>query len=83
MNSIEKRISELERTINPVDGAWLAFIDDDGAVSLSHRKHGDIRLTSRSALQSFILDNKLNADDKIRIIIIDSAECKGTEPTEL
>ena len=81
--NLNKRLSELEKTINPVEGAWLAFIDDDGIVSLSHRKHGDIRLTSRSALQSFILDNKLNADDKIRIIIIDSAECKGEPPAEL
>ena len=80
---LNKRLSELERTINPVDGAWLAFIDDDGTVSLSHHKHGDIRLTSRSALQSFISENSLNADDKIRIIVIDSAECKGDPPKEL
>ena len=81
--NLNKRISELEKTINPAEGAWLAFIDDDGSVSLSHHKHGKMNLTSREALQSFILDNKLNTDDKIRIIIIDSAECKGTEPTEL
>ena len=81
--NLNKRLSELEMKINPVDGAWLAFIDDDGSVSLSHHKHGKMNLTSREALNTFISQNSLNADDKIRIIVIDSAECKGDPPKEL
>ena len=81
--NLNKRLSELEMKINPVDGAWLAFIDDDGSVSLSHHKHGKVNLTSREALQCFISENGLDSDDTIRIIIVDSAECKGTAPKEL
>lgn len=77
------RLTALERKTTATDGAWLAFINEDGSVSLSHHLHGKIELTSREALQSFISDNSLNSGNAIKIIIIDSLDCKGAEPMEL
>lgn len=83
MKTIENRLTALERKTTATDGVWLAFINDDGSVSLSHHKHGKIELTSREALQSFISDNELNSGNTIQIIIIDPADCIGAEPKEL
>ena len=81
MNSIEKRIKELERrTAKKPEGAWLAFIEENEAVHLSHIKHEDIYLNSREELNEFIDANNMQDFD---LIIVDYAHCQGKPPEEL
>lgn len=82
MRSIEKRISVIEKmlTQKKAEGAWLAFIEDDKTVHLSHIKHDDIFLNSRAQLNEFV---KLHDLGQFDLIIVDHATCKGVEPKEL
>ena len=81
MNSIEKRIAELERqTAKKPEGAWLAFIKENETVCLSHIKHDDIHLNSREELNEFIDDHNMQ---RFNLIIVDYAHCQGAPPEEL
>ena len=82
MRSIEKRIREIENrlTRKEPEGAWLAFINPDETVNLSHIKYDDVLLNSREELQEFIELHNMQGFD---IIIVDHATCKGEPPKEL
>jgi len=82
MRSIEKRIREIENRLTRKDseGAWLAFIEKDESVKLSHIKHGSKTLNGRKELQDFISSQNLKGFD---LIIIDHAQCQGKPPGEL
>ena len=82
MKSIKKRIQEIENWITrkESEGAWLAFIEENETVQLSHIKHDDIYLNSREELQEFI---KIHNLQKFDLIIVDHAHCQGEPPKEL
>ena len=80
--NLNKRLEALETTLRPSEGAWLAFIQYDGTVDLSHVKYGNIRLTSREAYQQWYKENIIE-DGTIKVFEIDIINCKGEEPNEL
>ena len=80
--NLNKRLEALETTLSPSEGAWLAFIQYDGTVDLSHVKYGNIRLTSREAFEQWYRQNIVE-DGTIQVFIIDIVNCKGEEPNEL
>lgn len=80
--NLSKRISAIEATLNPPDGAWIALIDVDGVVELSHVKYGKLRLPSREAFETWYRGNIIE-DGRIKVFIVDVVNCKGDPPKEL
>lgn len=75
MRALERRLEELEKTkAPPVEASWLAIRNDDLSYSLSHKKHSNVKLLNRSALDDFIENNSLNTDNRIQIIIADKPQ---------
>lgn len=70
--SVAKRLAE--------KSAWVAHINSDGNVNLSHERHDDIYLSSRDELNEWIKENDLG---EWRVIVIDVVNTKGEPPKEL
>lgn len=82
MKAISKRLSAIEERTRPRERptAWVAMIDVNGKVKLSHAKSDTIYLESREALQQFIVKNDLQ---DMAVLIVDIVNAKGEAPTEL
>ena len=81
--NLNKRIDALEELHAPKKEkptAWVAMIDVNGKVELSHIKHGTIYLNNRDELQDFMKDNEL---DGFQVLIVEMVNAKGEEPEEL
>ena len=80
---LNKRLSELEKTINPADGAWVAIIEYDGTVSASHIKHGKHEFDNVDEFEAFRKEKGIIEGDYIQVIIVNAKNCKGKPPEEL
>lgn len=64
-------------------GAYVAIIEEDGTVNISHAYREDIQLESEQKLQEWIKANNLNKGDYIKVIVVNSNNIEGEKPKEL
>ena len=89
MRSLERRLEQMETLYGePEDkkpkGAYVAIIDTDGSVKVSHKDFDDFTLPNKEALDTWIEENGLNDDWFIRVIIVDNNKHKDEpQPKEL
>ena len=80
--NLNNRLQELENRISPKEkkSAWVAMIDVNEKVTLSHAKNDTVYLNSRKELHNFIIENDLQ---DMQVLIVDVVNTKGEPPKEL
>ena len=82
MKAIERRLHQLEEIHDPKEklSAYVAMIDTNGKVTLSHAEHDTVHLESREELNQFIAENNI---PEMGVLIVDIVNAKGAPPEEL
>ena len=80
--NLNKRISQLEEIHAPKEklSAYIATIETNGKVTLSHIDHGTIHLDSVEELNRYIAENDLL---EWQVLKVEYVNAKGEPPEEL
>ena len=80
--NLNKRLKALEEIHDPKEkpSAYIAIIETNGKVELSHAEHDTVHLESREELNQFIAENNI---PEMGVIIAEYVNAKGAPPEEL